>query len=193
MLMYSLIVAVGATAHHLPTYYTVPTADYTTYRVHARWDDGLVCCGELWTTPYSAQTWSFDALPPFDFYGELDWTIQQDTGHGLAIWAFPPGGSWYPFNNIVGEFHGSGPLHLEHPWDGWQAAFFWDGQIPNLPLETAYFETCRTDFNGDGYVEIQDLLFLLANWGLPYDVNDFLDLIENFCVNAFCGCDGGPE
>ena len=173
-----------------PTVWLVPTSDYTTYRVHAR-NDGLVCCGELYVRFEDTPRWTFDAMSPFDFYGDLDWTI-IGSGQGLAIWTFPPGASWAPFNELVGEFYGSGPLFFSPPPWGGQGVFMYDGVIPNLPLLTNSYKTCPGDFTGDGFVNTQDMLYMLSRWGTPYTNNDFLDLIGNWSEVPF-GCYDGPE
>ena len=35
------------------------------------------------------------------------------------------------------------------------------------------------DFQGDGVVDVSDLLYVIANWG-EYDVNDLLSVIANW-------------
>ena len=183
-----------------PTVWLVPTSDYTTYRVHAR-NDGLVCCGELYVRPEDAERWDFVNLPPFDLFSGMEYRIIDKPGYpdwpwngwGQAIWSFPLGDMWAPFNEIVGEFHGEGALFFSVP-DGIdeQAIFVWSGVIPNWALLTASYKTCPGDFNGDGFVNNSDLLYMLARWGAPYDNNDFLDLIGNWSEVPF-GCYDGPE
>ncbi|MEE2718722.1 MAG: S8 family serine peptidase [Planctomycetota bacterium] len=36
------------------------------------------------------------------------------------------------------------------------------------------------DANGDGVISVEDLLFVIANWGNPFDVNDLLEVIANW-------------
>ena len=39
---------------------------------------------------------------------------------------------------------------------------------------------CPWDLDGDGAVAVPDLLFVLANWGAPYDVPDLLALLNDW-------------
>ena len=39
---------------------------------------------------------------------------------------------------------------------------------------------CDGDFDGNGAVEVADLLFVIANWGNPYTVDDLLQVIANW-------------
>ena len=39
---------------------------------------------------------------------------------------------------------------------------------------------CTWDLDGDGAVAVPDLLFVLANWGAPYDVPDLLALLNDW-------------
>ncbi len=39
---------------------------------------------------------------------------------------------------------------------------------------------CPWDLDGDGAVAVPDLLFVLANWGAPYDVADLLGLLNDW-------------
>ncbi len=47
---------------------------------------------------------------------------------------------------------------------------------------------CPWDLNGDCVVGVEDLLIILANWGSPYDIDDFDDLMDAW---GPCACD--PE
>ena len=39
---------------------------------------------------------------------------------------------------------------------------------------------CDGDISGDGNVDVNDLLMVIAKWGVPYDVNDVLTVIEHW-------------
>ena len=39
---------------------------------------------------------------------------------------------------------------------------------------------CAGDYTGDGVTSVQDLLFVIAGWDDPYDVNDLLTVIADW-------------
>ncbi|MEE3001685.1 MAG: hypothetical protein VX908_03210 [Planctomycetota bacterium] len=45
---------------------------------------------------------------------------------------------------------------------------------------TPITQPCPGDLSGDGVVDVQDLLTVIADWGNPWDVEDLLDVIGNW-------------
>ena len=39
---------------------------------------------------------------------------------------------------------------------------------------------CTGDYNADGITNVKDLLFVIAGWNNPYDVNDLLTVIADW-------------
>jgi len=149
----------------------VPAGD--TYLMHLS-HTTTVCCGEAYVDPGSADLWDFEGLPPMDFFNGMDYRIMND-GSGQAIWSYPLGQMFDAYDGPVGRWTGTPPLDFIDP-----SPFVWSGITPNTPVDTEWWFTCAGDFNGDGTVNVQDYLYILAHWGAPYNTSHFLDIIGNW-------------
>ena len=49
-----------------------------------------------------------------------------------------------------------------------------------LSVEVIEVASCEGDFSGDGRTDVQDLLFVIENWGAAYDIEDLLLVISDW-------------
>lgn len=49
-----------------------------------------------------------------------------------------------------------------------------------LSVEIVDVPACEGDYNGDGRTDVQDLLFVIENWGAMYDITDLLLVISDW-------------
>jgi hypothetical protein len=49
-----------------------------------------------------------------------------------------------------------------------------------LSIEVTDAPSCEGDYSGDGRTDVQDLLFVIKNWGSQYDITDLLLVISDW-------------
>ena len=49
-----------------------------------------------------------------------------------------------------------------------------------MSIEIIEVSACEGDFSGDGRTDVQDLLFVIENWGSLYDIADLLLVISDW-------------
>ena len=55
-----------------------------------------------------------------------------------------------------------------------------DSMMLVLSIEVTDTPSCEGDFSGDGRTDVQDLLFVIENWGSQYDITDLLLVISDW-------------
>ena len=132
----------------------------------------------------------FDDLDTDDD-GTLDLTpwLEEIDSLSLVETTDGTGDQVYSANQIGPTESGQVPGHVHRCWDAgsWTEGIFeplGESDTPGAQNIACASSGCEGDYDGDGVVNIADLLYVIGNWGDPYTVADLLLVISDW------GCTG---